>query len=221
MNIICLYWVGDFRGRNFTMNDVECLYDNVRTYIKGSFYFYCLTNSKETFPAWIKPIPLKNNWPGWWSKVELHRPDLPEGRTLYLDLDTHVVNDLQPILDYEGDLVMFKTRIQSRVIHPKLASDRLVKRYQAATMLFDSGTKIMIDLYEKFKFNPGRWMFQYRSEQDVMGDWIPKQPTFPDNWMMKLNHCQDGVIPKECIIVTGQPKTMDFRQGRKFNWATA
>lgn len=216
MNVMCLYWVGEFRGRDFTMDDVIALYWSVRNHMKKPFKFYCLTNSNESFPLGIYPIELENNWPGWWSKVELHRPDLPKGRTLYLDLDTHIVNDLQPILDYEGDLVMFKTRVRSRAI-----MSGLVKRYQAATMLFDSGTPVMKEFYHNFKTNPVWWMNKYRSDQDVMGAWIPNQPTFPDNWMMKLNNCQDGIIPKDCIIVTGQPKTLDFRKGRTIKWETA
>jgi len=47
-------------------------------------------------------IPLKHDWPAWWSKIELFRPGVIEGPTLYLDLDTVVcgpinVNGLQDI----------------------------------------------------------------------------------------------------------------------------
>ena len=58
-------------------------------------------------------IELKHadDWPGWWAKMELYRPRiLPRLRTLYMDLDSHVIRSLQPILDYEGDLVMFNTK---------------------------------------------------------------------------------------------------------------
>lgn len=36
-----------------------------------------------------KVLPLLHNWPGWWSKMELCRPDIA-GKFLYLDLDTTV-----------------------------------------------------------------------------------------------------------------------------------
>jgi hypothetical protein len=38
-------------------------------------------------------IPLRHGWPGWWSKLELMRPDI-EGDLLYFDLDTVIVGDL-------------------------------------------------------------------------------------------------------------------------------
>nr|WP_145924153.1 hypothetical protein [Halomonas elongata] len=41
--------------------------------------------------------PLAHGWPGWWSKLELFRPH--GGDLLYLDLDTVVRGDLQPLID--------------------------------------------------------------------------------------------------------------------------
>lgn len=42
--------------------------------------------------------PLKYNWPGWWSKMELFRPDILDD-ILYMDLDTIIHDDLGVILD--------------------------------------------------------------------------------------------------------------------------
>lgn len=41
-------------------------------------------------------IPLAYKWPGWWSKMELFRPDL-SGDLLYFDLDTVIVGDLSEL----------------------------------------------------------------------------------------------------------------------------
>src|SRR5690606_16618704 len=101
---------------------------------------------------------------------------------------------LQPILDYPGDLVMFETGIPKRK-WPLMGKRGWVCKYQAATMLFDSGTQCMIDVYEKFSQNPDKWMKRYRSDQDVMGDWIPNQPTFPREWMCKLDTIRNHKQP--------------------------
>lgn len=62
--------------------------------------FRVLTDSL-LFPAsWT--IPLVHRWPGWWSKLELFRPDLFDEPVLYLDLDTLVLGDIKPLLDYAG-----------------------------------------------------------------------------------------------------------------------
>lgn len=38
-------------------------------------------------------IPMKYNYPGWWAKMELFRPDF-RGNFLYLDLDSHILDDI-------------------------------------------------------------------------------------------------------------------------------
>ena len=240
MNIICILWLGDFRGRDFKMEDVERLYQSVNKHIDRPFTFYCLNNLQEGYewPEYIHPIPLKHNWPGWWTKMELHRPDLPAGRTLYLDLDSHVIRNLQPILDFQGDLVMFETRqphrkkmsfpvqLNSESSNHKIKinedarlRDGWVYRYQAATMLFDSGTPKMVQAYNLFKARAPHWMIKYRSDQDVMGDWLPDQPMFPSTWMMKLVSAPAmSEPPKDCIIVTGQDKSGLFRKTETIPW---
>lgn len=44
----------------------------------------------------VETIPLRHGWPGWWSKMELFRPDL-SGDLLYFDLDTVIVGDLSEL----------------------------------------------------------------------------------------------------------------------------
>lgn len=41
-------------------------------------------------------IPLQHDWPGWFAKMELFRPDI-DGTILYMDLDTVIVGDLSEI----------------------------------------------------------------------------------------------------------------------------
>lgn len=52
----------------------------------------------DQMPVECRVVPLKHNWPGWWSKMELFHPDfLPGESFLYIDLDT-VVRRLPPDL---------------------------------------------------------------------------------------------------------------------------
>jgi hypothetical protein len=44
----------------------------------------------------IEAIPLRANWPGWWAKMEVFRL---AGPVLYLDLDTVLVRDIQPLIE--------------------------------------------------------------------------------------------------------------------------
>lgn len=45
----------------------------------------------------VTTIRLKHNWSGWWSKMELFRPDI-KGDLLYFDLDTVIVGSLEDIV---------------------------------------------------------------------------------------------------------------------------
>ena len=218
VNILCLYWVGQFRGRDFTMKDVIRLYQSVKKHIDRPFSFYCLTNSEEEFPQGIRPINLIYAWPGWWSKMEIHRPDLPKGRTLYMDLDSHCMRSIGPILDFPGDLVMFDTQIKKEKWE-SLRKDKWVCRYQAATMLFDPGCEVMRYVWSNFLRDPEGFMNKYRSDQDIMGEWTPNQPTFPANWMTKLDWIRrNKTLPEETIIVTGQTKDGLFRRTESLGW---
>ena len=57
--------------------------------------FHCLSNVKLP----IATIPLKHNWIGWWSKVELFRPNLFNGSVFYPDLDIIICKNFEYILD--------------------------------------------------------------------------------------------------------------------------
>ncbi len=208
INIICLYWVGDFRGRDFIANDVWRLYHSVLKHADRPFDFYVLTNDMEAnVPGTKIELLHGNDWPGWWAKMELYRPDLPAGRTLYMDLDSHVIHSLQPIFDFEGDLVLFDSQDTSR--------------YQAATILFNATEFTW--LYDKFKKDWNYYLLNYRSDQDLLGEWIPDQPTFPKEWMIKLRNIMGSPVfrrnpPEDVIIVTGQPSRGGFRRTHEIPW---
>ena len=44
----------------------------------------------------IRTLPLIYDWPGWWSKMELFRPEI-SGDILFMDLDTSIVGSLADI----------------------------------------------------------------------------------------------------------------------------
>lgn len=54
-------------------------------------HLYCLTDQwQEVMELGIRPIPLRYTWPGWFSKLELFRPEIDED-LMYFDLDTVIV----------------------------------------------------------------------------------------------------------------------------------
>ena len=221
VNIICLYWVGEFRGRDFTPEDVWRLYHSVLKHADRPFDFYVLTNAMEAdVPGTKIKLLHGDDWPGWWAKMELYRPDLPAGRTLYMDLDSHCIRSLGPVLDFEGDLVIFDDRTrQHQPKHVQRGEGGWVYRYQAATILFNAGEWGW--LYEKFLQDWDYYLKHFRSDQDILGEWIPDQPTFPREWLIKLADVAKqhrDAPPEDVIIVTGQPKRFGFRRTDEIPW---
>ena len=76
-------------GGVYTAEDVERLAAGVREHLPGA-RIVCLSDC----PVPVECIPLAHDWPGWWAKMELFRPELATHDWLYMDLDTIVTGSL-------------------------------------------------------------------------------------------------------------------------------
>lgn len=83
-------------GREFWPEHVSNLADSILEH--NDLPILCLTDQVIDHPA-VKVVPLQHDWPKWWAKIELFRPGVCPGPTLYLDLDTAVVGKIPPITD--------------------------------------------------------------------------------------------------------------------------
>jgi len=99
-SVLCVLKTGRFEhplgnalNFKYTADHVLALQQQVKKHCPGS-EFYCLSNEK--IPG-VNVIPLKHNWPGWWSKMEIFSHDL--GPVLYLDLDMVLRNDISYIME--------------------------------------------------------------------------------------------------------------------------
>jgi hypothetical protein len=64
------------------------------------YEFVCLS---DTQIDGVRVIPLAHDWPSWYAKMELFRPDLPEGPKFYLDLDTIIVANIDNLIEQAFD----------------------------------------------------------------------------------------------------------------------
>lgn len=97
-------------GGAYTLEYVKRLVDGLQDNWPGG-NISVLTDSEavtDVAPA----IPLKYHWPGWWSKMELFRPDVfPDDPIFYLDLDTVIVRRLYDIhagLEHQTQSMMLR-----------------------------------------------------------------------------------------------------------------
>ena len=104
ITVACVYWKGRFRGRERVFNPkwVSILKNMVERNLDVPHRFVCLSNVEVP----CERIPLINNWPGYWSKVELFRPNIFKGRVLYLDLDVLVMQNLLPFFEFDSPFAL-------------------------------------------------------------------------------------------------------------------
>ena len=87
---------------------VKRLADGVKRSLKIPHEFICLSNDSEKHVG-LKTIPLRHNWPGWWSKMEVFSL---QGPLLYFDLDTVITGPIDElarwVIDNPGPLLMLR-----------------------------------------------------------------------------------------------------------------
>lgn len=93
LNVVCVLRA----SAEYDAEYVGRLRDGVAKHLPTPHRFVCLSD----VPVPCERVALAYNWPGWWSKLELFRPDM-HGDILYFDLDTIPVGDLTEIAEPRG-----------------------------------------------------------------------------------------------------------------------
>jgi hypothetical protein len=176
------------------------------------YRFVCLTDMEV--PG-IETIPLIHGWPGWWSKIELFRPELFGNRSvLYLDLDTVVVGDLEQIaIAGQGMTMMHEPR------RPRYFNSSVMQWWRTE----------MCMLYREFVKTPEKYMHRFRShprigDQAFISDYLVKQLYLPCAFRdsvgpdavlsYKHDRCELGPRPTTAVVsFHGKPKPCDFKTG--------
>lgn len=101
-------------------------------------------------------IPLSHNWRGWWAKIELFKPGVIAGDTLYLDLDTVITGDISDIARLDCNFAMLKN-----FNNPEMPG--------SGVMWF---SKVPHQVYEKFARQPEAYIAHYerKSNGSYVGD---------------------------------------------------
>jgi len=142
-------------------------------------------------------IPLEHNWPGWWSKIELFRSGVIDGPTLYLDLDTVIVGNIDRLTDFPHDFAIMRN-----LNMPSMPG--------SAVMWF---RKAPHEVYERMRSDPAGSMAQYSDrnggcyvgDQAFVWDTLHRKVKYLSDEVPGLirsyrRHCMAGV-PEGCAVV--------------------
>lgn len=144
-------------------------------------------------------LPLKYGWPGWWSKMELFRPDLP-GDLMYFDLDTVVFRVPEAN----------QTTVLQDFYHPELVGSGLMYLVE----------KDRHKVWEDWIKNPEQHM-KDNSRWPNHGDqgFIGKHLNSANRWGREVvsykKHCRTGVPQKaQVVCFHGKPRPWAAKE----NW---
>lgn len=186
-------------GGVYRKEHVETLYEQCKKHAPNR-EFVCISDQQDV-PGYVK---MKHNWPSWWGKIETF---LIEGPVLYLDLDTIVYRNIEPLIN----------RISQHkfvCLRDFYWTPKMERTVGSGVMAWSGNMRF---IYDEFAKDPERHMAEcttprWWGDQGFIEKCVTGQKYFQDvaprevvSWKA---HCKGGIIPKDCSIIAfhGKPK---------------
>lgn len=172
----------------------------------------CLTDMPLTDAD--ERVPLNHGWPGWWSKMELFRPDL-HGDLLFMDLDTLIVGPLDDIAAVNR-LTLLRDFYRDGVYKGR------PEGLGGGLMYLPEADRAVV--WEGFMQNPNRniqecWRGgdQQFFEKYYLAGAARWQDVVPGQVVSLKVHCANGVPSSTRVICAhGKPKFWDLPEYKRF-----
>lgn len=203
INVVCVLKTGGDFSREWVIN----LKHGLNRYL-SDFQFYCITDDASVTPVWR--IPLKYAWPKWWCKMALFEPGILDGPTLYLDLDTLPVGELDDIASCRSDFAMITDLL--RIGRPGKQPG------QSGVLFFRPGSYVVQRIWETWMKDPAGHMKRHRGDGEFLHSLVPDAPRlqtlFPGQVVSLKREAKRGP-PASARLVCGhgRPRLSDPRAG--------
>ena len=205
-------------GGDFTEDYVRKLFASIQRHSSTEdMEFICLTDLKIDSP-FFRTEPLLNNYPGWWSKVEVFRPKLTKAEMcVYIDLDTVILGDI-------SDLLQHKVKDTFSALLPWNEKNRASGNFASGIMRWQ--TSLYHFLYDEFqKHDKDTFLGDQQYFSSLMMErgypWSPLQQFFPGIYSYKRN-VRNGRVLRDARIICfhGKPRPHEVRNQNwiKENW---
>jgi hypothetical protein len=212
-------------GGDYDLIYVKCLVAGIRRSLSLPHKIVCLTDAQ---PEHLRAceldevIPLSYSWPGWWAKMELFR--LP-GPLLYLDLDTVVVGNIDPLVEWvtqpENFLLMlrgfYRKDMCSGILgwnaDMKWLFDSFIKDYANKATFRQRPTAIhMIIGREQFRGDQ-EWLRMFFKKEKLYRPIRMAQDVMPGIYSYTVNIQNNGALPLNSRIICfhGHPRPHELQ----------
>lgn len=192
-------------GGIYTAEWVRKLRDGVARHMSLPHRFACL--SDVDVPC--ERIPLAHNWPGWWSKVELFKPGIVAGPSVFFDLDTVIVGPLAPLASLDLDYAMIDLRGNGWA---QLGAMFLQRPPAAVYERFFAKPEELMGYYKRHA--KGQYVGDQALFKDVIGSDVPKLTDMLPGFFRSFKlHCRSG-IPRGTSVVCfhGKPRPSEVNE---------
>lgn len=114
INVVCVKW-GDLYSADY----VNKLYNSIKRNTTHDFKFICFTEDTNGIDKEIecRAFPF-SQLVGWWNKMSLFSPEANlQGRVLYFDLDTVIVDNIDEYFEFKGTFAILQDlyRVEKKV----------------------------------------------------------------------------------------------------------
>lgn len=195
-------------GGIYTPKHVDVLAKQILSNSPRHIPVRCLTDVKSLLDdSWLEYAcqPLLYNFPGWWSKMEIFRPDI-KGDILYFDLDTVVLASLRDIAKVDK-LTLLRDFYRDGTRRPEGLGSGMMFLPEADR----------VEVWNAFTANPKRAMMECATGGDQMfleRFYLQKaqrwQDVVPGQIASYKVHCKQGVpLDARVVCAHGKPKLWD------------
>ena len=202
-------------GGTYTIDYVVKLKSMIDRNTTIPYGFICLTDM-DIDKNICESIKLIRGQAGWWSKIELFRPNLMNAKQIiYFDLDTIILKNIDDILDFQHNFSALYPWNEKNRRNGLCASGMMAWRNDNTfSFIFD-------------RFDPGRTKNYPRGDQEYISQTLrtkKKKPEFLQNLFLGIysykRNCRER-LPKNARIICfhGKPRLHEIKiQWVKDNW---
>jgi hypothetical protein len=227
VNFVCVLKSGGDYNKEY----VYRLFDGIQRNFSGDFYFHCLTDVSLNRSE-INEVRLKHNWKGWWSKIELFRPELFKGFNIYFDLDTVIINEIDSFVDLVQGIDFGGLRGFNQIAR------KVTKDSNFASGIMVGSFADYSEVYTVFKQDPQKYINKHKSHierwrrgdqgfiSQVIGteNIVKLQEQLPQDFIIGKQLTNNGMkkIPQAHILAWhGEPRLHNLNQGWVYDeWTT-
>lgn len=213
VTIACVLVKGEYA---YTPEYVRRLLVMCQRYVSRPFEFVCLTDQPKAMPVGVLPIPVKrlDGCFAFWTKMRMF--DVFRGwtgRILFMDLDSLVVNSLDPIIDYPAPMALIEDAfaVERAHLHTDRYGRRLNRKFQGSVMVWDAG---------EYAHVWDRWTLadalRLSTDQDWMCEMVPDAAAMPQPWFPRASRTPPPWSADAKIVLAKKPK--GFEACEKWPW---